>query len=124
MTRGGYTRQHVADAIDEAGEAGYLSRAYLVLPQPADDRAHTQEEDGEGKVELYLGFRPVLRPHEGNLENAPAINRAQADLHDDGCNGNAPAIGEAVGGHRSSLRLAEIHFRKQDPTTKPYSGTI
>ncbi len=105
MAAGRETRHHVTDAIDNACPAGNFARPDFILPQAADDRAHAQEEYGEGEVQLNCGFRPVLSAHELLLEYASTIDGTEADLHQDGSDGDTPAIWKPGGSH--GIRLPE-----------------
>src|SRR5215469_1932071 len=83
MLRGRKSSQHVANAVQDAGNGGYFARPNLVLPEATDNRAHTKKENGKREVQLHLRFRPVLGSHQRDLEHAPAVHGAEADLHDD-----------------------------------------
>src|SRR5215469_9404367 len=106
MLCGRKSSQHVANAVQDAGNGGYFARPNLVQPEATDNRAHTKKENGKRKVQLHLGFRPVLGSHQRDLEHAPAVHGAEADLHDDGGNRNTPPIRQTVRSHRTLLVYA------------------
>jgi hypothetical protein len=58
------------------------------LPKAPDYSSDPKEEDGKSEIQLHTRQRPVLGGNQRLAEYAPAVNRAQADLHDDRGNGN------------------------------------
>src|SRR5579863_7033679 len=103
MVRGGKRRNHVTEAIKNPRHAGHFARSDAILPEAADDGADSEKKYGQSEIQLDGSFRPMFGAHERLFENAPAIHGAQANLHADGGERDAPSVRYAVGCHGQLL---------------------
>src|SRR5581483_5140736 len=104
MIRDGPRGNQKADAIYDARRGCDDARTAPVLPQAADDSANAEKCNGQREGQRNRFERPVFGCNQRFYEDAPAVYRAQADLHDHGGDGDKPAISELVG-HRCSGRF-------------------
>jgi hypothetical protein len=86
-------REQVAEAPERhAGEADD-ARARAILPAAAADGAPAEREDADGEHHRYPEAAPVERRGERAREEAPRVDGAEAEHHQDACQGDEPAIG-------------------------------
>ncbi len=110
------TGEQIAHAVDHPGHRRDRSRSGAVLPQPPEDRPEAKKRDRDREVQRDLGQGPARGVHERLDEHAPAVGRAQADLHDHRGRGDEPsAPGRTRGRPRGGQRLIVGHERSDPP---------
>src|SRR5690606_2396598 len=85
--------QNITQSVQDSGDGGHQTRPFSVLQQSAQDGPETEKENSQGKGQGHFGLTPTVRFHERMDEDAPSINGAEGDLHQDRRCDNRPAVG-------------------------------
>ena len=72
--------QHVAQAEQQPAHHGQPARPVLRQVHAGPRRRHAQREDHDAERPRRLGVRPAIRLHQQRLEEAPRVDRAEAQL--------------------------------------------
>ena len=96
MARGGKSRDHVSDAVEDSGHRGHFPRAHAVLPKAADHRADSEKDNRQREIQGNISKPPVFDSDERLDEHTPPVHGSQADLHDHCRYCNTPSIGKMI----------------------------
>ncbi len=88
--------QNITQSVQDSGDGGHQTRPFSVPQQSAQDGPETEKENSQGKGQGHFGLTPTVRFHERMDEDAPSINGAEGDLHQDRRCDNRPAAGQPL----------------------------